>query len=39
MPLIAALKAELVRYPVPHAAETAEAILKPGAGKTHRACQ
>lgn len=37
-PLVDALAAELLRHGVLHADETAVATLKPGAGKTHRAC-
>jgi len=37
MPLVAALKADLLREPVLHADETPVALLDPGAGKTARA--
>ena len=37
MPLVAAMKAELLSLPVLHADETPVAQLDPGAGKTHRA--
>jgi len=36
-PLVDALKAELLAFPVLHADETPVAMLDPGAGKTHRA--
>ena len=36
-PLVLALRAELLRHGVLHADETPLAMLKPGAGKTHRA--
>ena len=36
-PLVDALKAEMLIYPVLHADETPVAMLDPGAGKTHRA--
>jgi hypothetical protein len=36
-PLVDALKAEMLAYPVLHADETPVAMLDPGAGKTHRA--
>ncbi len=36
-PLVQALRAELLRHSVLHADETPVAMLKPGAGKTHRA--
>ncbi|HEV7318852.1 MAG TPA: IS66 family transposase [Ensifer sp.] len=36
-PLVDALRAEVLAYPVLHADETPVAMLKPGAGKTHRA--
>ena len=36
-PLVGALAAELLRHNVLHADETPVAMLKPGAGKTHRA--
>ena len=36
-PLVDALKAEMLTYPVLHADETPVAMLDPGAGKTHRA--
>lgn len=36
-PLVDALKAEMLTYPVLHADETPVAMLAPGAGKTHRA--
>jgi transposase len=36
-PLVLALRAELLRHDVLHADETPVAMLKPGAGKTHRA--
>jgi transposase len=36
-PLVDALRTELLRHPVLHADETPVAMLKPGAGKTHRA--
>ena len=36
-PLVLALRAELLRHGVLHADETPRAMLKPGAGKTHRA--
>ena len=36
-PLVQALRAELLRHEVLHADETPVAMLKPGAGKTHRA--
>jgi transposase len=36
-PLVDALRAELLRHSVLHADETPVAMLKPGAGKTHRA--
>jgi transposase len=37
LPLVEALKAELLANPVLHADETPVAMLDPGAGKTHRA--
>jgi transposase len=37
MPLVAAMKAELLNQPVLHADETPIAQLEPGSGKTHRA--
>jgi transposase len=36
-PLVEALRTELLRHGVLHADETPVAMLKPGAGKTHRA--
>lgn len=36
-PLVDALRAEVLSHPVLHADETPVAMLKPGAGKTHRA--
>jgi transposase len=36
-PLVGALRTELLRHSVVHADETPVAMLKPGAGKTHRA--
>lgn len=36
-PLVDALRAEMLTYPVLHADETPVAMLDPGAGKTHRA--
>ena len=36
-PLVDALQAEMLTYPVLHADETPVAMLDPGAGKTHRA--
>ncbi len=36
-PLVDAIKADLLRLPVPHVDETPVATLAPGAGKTHRA--